>query len=61
MVKGTTNGTITDFDGNYTISNLPQNAILAFSFVGMKPQEIVVGSQTAINVQLMADAIGIDA
>jgi len=60
VVKGTTTGTITDGDGNFFISNIPENAVLQFSFVGMKSQEITVGGQTTINVKLAEDAIGIE-
>ncbi len=60
LIKGTTNGTVTNFDGEYTIANVPEGATLQFSFVGMKSQEIVVGSQTSIDVVLQADAIGIE-
>lgn len=60
VVKGTTNGTITDANGNYSISNLPANATLQFSFVGMKLQEILVGNQTSIKVVLEEDRIGIE-
>ena len=60
VVKGTTNGTITDANGDYTITKVPENAILQFSFVGMKTQEISVVSKTTINVTLAEDAIGIE-
>lgn len=60
VVKGTTNGVITDADGNFAISNLPQNATLQFSFVGMKMQEMSVGNQTSLNVILQEDSINID-
>lgn len=60
VVKGTTNGTITDFDGNYSISNIPENAILQFSFVGMKAMEVAVGGKTTLNVSLAEEAIGLD-
>ncbi len=60
VVKGTTTGTITDGDGNYFLSNVPENATLQFSFVGMKGQEIVVVGKTTINVTLAEDHIGID-
>jgi len=60
VLKGTTTGTITDANGNYTLSNVPSNATLAFSFVGMKSQEISVGNKTTINVELTEDAIGIE-
>lgn len=60
LVKGTTQGTISDFDGNYTIKDVPADAILVFSFVGMKTQEFIVGNQTSINVVLEEDAIGLE-
>jgi TonB-linked SusC/RagA family outer membrane protein len=60
VVKGTTSGLITDTDGNFTISNIPENAILQFSFVGMKTQEVATNNKTSINVILAEDAIGIE-
>jgi len=60
LIKGTTNGTVTNMDGNYSISNVPDDATLSFSFVGMLTQEVVVGSQTTVNVQMAIDAIGIE-
>lgn len=60
VVKGTTNGTITDSNGKYTLLNIPASAVLQFTFVGMKPQEIVVGNKTAINVTLIEESIGIE-
>ena len=60
VVKGTTNGTVSNADGNYTISNVPDDATLQFSFVGMKTQEIAVGNQTTINVTMVVDAIGLE-
>lgn len=60
VVKGTTQGTATNVDGNYTIANIPDNAALQFSFVGMKTREVVVGSQTNISVSMEVDAIGIE-
>jgi len=59
-VKGTTNGTITDINGKYSISNIPANATLQFSFVGMKTQEVPVGSKTTINVEMTEESIGLD-
>lgn len=57
VVKGTTIGTITDFDGNYSI-NVPENTeILQFSFVGLLTQEIAIGDQTVINVTLQPDVL----
>lgn len=53
--KGTTNGTISDNEGNYTLSLQSENPVLVFSFMGYIKQEIAVGSQTEINVELMED------
>lgn len=56
VIKGTTKGAETDFDGNYSIEvNLGD--ILQFSYVGMTTQEIVVGASNVINVVLQADNI----
>ncbi len=60
VVKGTSNGTVTNADGEYTLNNIPADAVLQFSFVGMRAQEIEVGSQTAINVVMQLDAIGLE-
>ncbi|MEK7720424.1 MAG: SusC/RagA family TonB-linked outer membrane protein [Bacteroidota bacterium] len=58
-VKGTTIGVITDPNGTYSILNIPENATLLFSFVGMKMQEIVVENKTTINVVLEEETVGI--
>ncbi|WP_372934626.1 TonB-dependent receptor [Mariniphaga sediminis] len=60
VVKGTTQGTVTNAFGEYSISNIPDDAVLVFSFVGMRAQEIVVGSQTTINVEMEEEAIGLE-
>lgn len=60
LIKGTTKGTITDFDGNYTISDVPVAGTMVFSFVGMRSQEIVVGNQSTINLVMEEDAIGLE-
>ncbi|MFI0428278.1 SusC/RagA family TonB-linked outer membrane protein [Mariniflexile sp. HMF6888] len=52
IVVGTNNGTITDFDGNYSLSNVSPSDQISFSFVGMITQTILVGNQTTINVVL---------
>ena len=54
-VKGTTVGTTTGLDGTYTLTNVPDNAVLTFSFIGYVSQEIVVGSQSVINIVLVPD------
>ncbi|WP_189319370.1 SusC/RagA family TonB-linked outer membrane protein [Leeuwenhoekiella nanhaiensis] len=51
LVKGTTTGTVTGFDGDYSITATPQD-ILVFSYVGFNEQEITVGTKTTINVSL---------
>ncbi|MDP2338129.1 MAG: TonB-dependent receptor [Bacteroidota bacterium] len=60
VVKGTTFGSITDTNGNYSISNLQENSSLQFSFIGMKTLTIVVGNNVTINVILEEETIGID-
>lgn len=60
VLKGTTNGTITDMDGKFTLSNIPENGKLQFSFVGMKMQEISAEGKTTINVTLEDETIGIE-
>ena len=54
LEKGTSNGTVTDSDGNFTIS-VGSNATLVFSFVGYVSQEVAVGAQTSLNVTLQSD------
>jgi TonB-dependent starch-binding outer membrane protein SusC len=60
VVKGTTQGTVTDSDGNYSLSNVQDDAILVFSFVGLKTQEIPVNGRTEISVIMVEEAIGLD-
>lgn len=60
VLKGTTQGTVTNANGEYSITDIPEDAALVFSFVGMVTQEITVGNKTTINVGLIADAIGIE-
>ncbi|MCU0390894.1 MAG: SusC/RagA family TonB-linked outer membrane protein [Thermoflexibacter sp.] len=55
LLKGSSSGAISDAEGNYKISVSNENAILVFSFIGYKSREVVVGSQTTINVTLEAD------
>ncbi len=58
VVKGTTNGTITDIDGKYSIS-VPEGSMLSFSFVGFKTHE-VRANKTTLNVVMQEEAIGLD-
>ncbi|MRT91410.1 TonB-dependent receptor [Ancylomarina sp. 16SWW S1-10-2] len=59
IVKGTTIGTSTNFDGEYTISVPVDGKILLFSFVGMKPIEMPINS-SSINVVMESESIGVD-
>ncbi len=60
VVKGTAIGTVTDNEGNFTLS-VPSNAeTLQFSFVGMKTQEISIGNQTNFSVSMEEEAIGLE-
>lgn len=60
QIKGTTTGSITDIDGNFSISNVPSGSTLVFSFVGMKPMEVVFKNQANLNVVLEEETIGLD-
>ena len=55
LEKGTTNGVITDFDGNYTLTVSGGNSVLVFSYIGYKTQEVTVGSQKKIDIVLVED------
>lgn len=60
LIKGTTNGTVTNFEGEFTISDISAKTILQFSFVGMRTQEVEIENQTNLNIVLVADAVGIE-
>ncbi len=51
LEKGTSNGTVTDFDGNYSI-DVSEDAVLIFSYIGFNTQELTVQGQTELNVQM---------
>lgn len=59
QVKGTTQGTITDLDGNYTVA-APPDAVLVFSFIGLTTQEIDVNNRSTINVQMGEQSFDVD-
>lgn len=59
MVKGTTNGTITDMDGKFSLE-VDKNAILVVSYIGYANQEIKVGNQTNLSIALKEDAEALD-
>lgn len=56
IVKGTTNGTVTDSDGNYTIS-APGDGVLIFTFIGLTTQEVSIGGRTTVDVTMVQDAM----
>jgi len=60
VVKGTTQGIITDTEGNYSLMDIPAGATLIFSFVGMKQQEIPIEGRNIINVQMREESVGIE-
>lgn len=59
-VKGTAIGTISDASGRYSLANVPANATLVFSFVGMKSQEIAIGERATIHVKMEEETVGIE-
>lgn len=59
MVKGTSTGTITDVDGNYSLE-VPQNAVLIFKYIGFNPMEKVVGGNSTLNIQMVEDSQQLD-
>lgn len=60
LVKGTTNGVITDLDGNYTLTITEDNPTLQFSYIGYTPQEVAVKGQNVINLTMQTDTQVID-
>ena len=56
LVKGTSNGVITDVDGKFVLSDVPEDAVLQISFIGYVTQEIKVAGKTEFNVQMSEDA-----
>ena len=55
LIKGTTTGTTTDFDGQYTLTNLAENDVVVFSYVGFAPQEIVYAGQQQLDLLMAPD------
>ncbi|NLP57730.1 TonB-dependent receptor [Lutibacter sp. B1] len=60
LVRGTTNGTTTDFDGKFTLSEVPSDAVLHISYVGYVTQEVSVAGKSVINVVLAQSADELD-
>jgi len=60
VVKGTTNGVITDSRGSYALSNVSEGSTVQYSFIGMKSLEITVGEQSVVDVKLQEETFGIE-
>lgn len=60
LEKGSTNGTQTDFDGNYSITVSNQNAVLVISYIGFATKEVEVNGQSTVNITLLEDAAALD-
>src|SRR5690606_32181321 len=60
MVKGTQKGTVTDFDGRYTLSVMEPQAVLIISYVGFSTEEVSINGRNAIDVALKIDAQQLD-
>ena len=60
VVTGTTTGEITDLEGKYSINVPPGSKSLTFTFIGMEPQEVTIGTSTQINITMAESAVGLD-
>ena len=59
LVQGSTGGTVTDADGNFSLTSVKNDAVLIFSFIGYKSKEVNVNGQTVVNVTLEADVVSL--
>jgi hypothetical protein len=55
LIKGTTTGTVTDADGNYTLTVPPAATTLVFTFIGMQSQEVAINDRATVNVAMVQD------
>ncbi|WP_304132650.1 SusC/RagA family TonB-linked outer membrane protein [Mesonia mobilis] len=60
LVKNSTKGVVTDFDGNYTLDNLEEGDIIIFSYIGFETQEVPFTNQSTINISLQPDSQALD-
>lgn len=60
LIKGTSRGTTADHNGNFTLSNVPENATLQFSFIGMLKKEVFTGNQNRFDVSLQEELLDLD-
>jgi TonB-linked SusC/RagA family outer membrane protein len=59
-IKGEAKGTTTDFDGKYSIGGISPKAVLVFSYLGLKTQEVAVNGRTVVDVAMLADSQTLD-
>lgn len=60
VLKGSATGTITDGNGNFSLSNIPENQVLQFSFIGMKPLLVNIGSKNIFTIVMEVETFGVD-
>lgn len=60
FIKDSSNGTATDFDGNFEISNVEVGSVLVFSYIGFVSKEIVIANDTILNITLLEDVSALD-
>ena len=60
MVKGTTTGSVTDFDGKYIVQSVTSSSQLQFSYIGYLTKTVTVGSQSTINIVMEEDNAALD-
>jgi len=60
QIQGTSSGTVTDMDGKFELENVPTNAILDFSYVGMQPQSVAVNGRSTIDITMREDVAALD-
>jgi len=60
LLNGTSRGTTTDIDGNYTIADVPDNGVLTFRYFGMATEEVKVGGRSNISLEMHDDALKLD-
>jgi TonB-dependent starch-binding outer membrane protein SusC len=60
VIKGSAKGSITDSEGKYFLSNVPETATLVFSFVGMKTKEIIAAGKTNVDVIMQEESVGLE-
>jgi len=60
IIKGTTTGTVTNMDGDYQLSGVDNQSVIAFSFIGMKTVEVLVEDKSVIDVSLLSDISQLD-